>query len=107
MAKLTWAPTAIGDIKSIAAFIGRDSIKAASNQVQRFFEKASILEKHPSIGKPTPEIGDDRYREIHCGRYRIIYKISSADDVYILTIHHQSRLLDSNPVMKSRLKKRR
>ena len=107
MAKLTWAPSAITDIKSIAEFISRDSMKAAANQVERFFEKAAILEKHPSIGRPTPEIGNDKYREILCGRYRIIYKVESDDHLYVLTVHHQSRLLKNNPVINQRLKKRK
>ena len=107
MAKLIWAPSAIADIKSIASFIGRDSLKAASNQVQRFFEKTAILEQHPTIGKPTPEIGDENYREILCGRYRIIYKIKTPEEVYILTVHHQSRLIKNNPALKTRLKRKK
>jgi len=105
MAKLIWAPSAIADIKSIAEFISKDSVKAASNQIERFFEKAAILEKFPTLGKTTPEIGNEKYREILSGRYRIIYKIESEELIYILTVHHQSRLLQNNPIIKQSLKK--
>jgi mRNA-degrading endonuclease RelE of RelBE toxin-antitoxin system len=38
--------------------------------------------------------------------YRIIYKIISDTEVHILTVHHQARLLENNPVFKRKLKKK-
>jgi plasmid stabilization system protein ParE len=45
MAELIWAPTAIADIENIAEYNGKDSVKAASNQIQTFFDRAEILIK--------------------------------------------------------------
>ena len=105
MAELIWSPTAIKDIQNIAEYIGKDSLIAASNMVERFFEKAEILTKYPTIGTPTPELKDNNYRQILCSRYRIIYKFVSESEVHILTIHHQARLLENNPVFKKKLRK--
>lgn len=105
MAEITWAPSSLKDIKSIAEFIANDSVQAASNMVALFFEKAKILERYPLIGKPVPEIKVKYLKEILVSRYRIIYEIISQDEVHILSVHHQSRLLKNNPTFKKRLRK--
>ncbi len=43
MVKVKWTYQAIEDIEGIAEFIAKDSEKYAAIQVQRFFDKASIL----------------------------------------------------------------
>jgi addiction module RelE/StbE family toxin len=105
MAEITWAPSALKDIKSIAEYIERDSLQAACNMVELFFEKATILEKYPLLGKPVPELKVKYLREILVSRYRIIYEVYSEDEVYILSVHHQSRLLKNNPTFKRRMRK--
>lgn len=105
MAEIIWAPSSLKDIKLIAEYIGSDSELAASNMVRLFFEKVKILERYPLIGKPVPEIKVNNLREILVSRYRIIYEIFSQDEVHILSVHHQSRLLKNNPTFKKRLRK--
>ena len=105
MVKIIWAPSAIKDIDGIAEYIAKDSFTAAKNMVELFFEKAKILEKYPQYGKPVPETKNALVREILVSRYRIIYEVSAETSVNILTVHHQSRLLQNNPVFKKRLKK--
>lgn len=105
MAKITWALSALTDIDSIATFISADSTKAAKNMVESFFESAEILKLFPFYGKPIKEIKDTSLREIPVGRYRIIYEVYSENEVNILSVHHQSRLLKNNPVFKKRLRK--
>ena len=56
MAEIIWAPSALKDIAAIAAYIAVDSVGAAKNMVELFFEKATILEHYLLIGKPVPEI---------------------------------------------------
>ena len=104
MAQLIWAPSALKDIDTIAKYISKDSILAAENIVHLFFERAEILIKHPTFGKPVPEVNDSRFREIVVSRYRIIYELISEQSVSIITVHHQSRLLKNNPTMKKQLK---
>ena len=104
MVKIIWAPSSLRDIDAIAYFIALDSEKAASNMVELFFEKAKILERYPLYGKPVRETKSPFLREILVSRYRIIYEVFSENEVNILTIHHQSRLLKNNPVFRKRLK---
>lgn len=54
MAELIWAPSSIKDIENIAGYITKDSIQAAENLVQLFFDKAEILSRYPKYGKPVP-----------------------------------------------------
>lgn len=105
MVEIIWAPSSLKDIKSIAEYIANDSIQAASNMVALFFDKVKVLERHPLIGKPVPEIKASYLREILVSRYRIIYEVVAQDEVHILAVHHQSRLLKNNPTFKKRLRK--
>ncbi len=104
MAQLIWAPSALKDIDTIAAYISKDSIQAAENIVELFFDKAEVLTKHPKFGKPVPEANDPAFREILVSRYRIIYELVNSKSVNIITVHHQSRLIKNNPVFKKKLK---
>ena len=104
MAQLIWAPSALKDIDTIATYIAKDSIQAAENIVELFFEKAEVLSKHPGFGKPVPETNNPAFREILVSRYRIIYELISNKSINIITVHHQSRLLKNNPVFKTKLK---
>ena len=103
MVELIWAPSAIKDIENIANFISKDSVQAAENLVQLFFEKADILTRYPKFGKPVPELKNAKFRELLVSRYRIIYELISDSQIHILTIHHQSRLLKNNPGIKRKL----
>ena len=105
MAEIIWAPSALKDIDAIADYIANDSVQAAENMVALFFEKAVILERFPLIGKPVPETSVRYLREILVSRYRIIYEVITTEEVHILSVHHQSRLLKNNPTFKKRLKK--
>ena len=105
MAEIIWAPSAIKDITAIAEYISNDSVLAAENMVVLFFEKAHILERYPLIGKPVPEIRVNYLREILVSRYRIIYEVIEENEVHILSVHHQSRLLRNNPTFKKRIRK--
>ena len=104
MAQLIWAPSALKDINTIATYIAKDSIQAAENIVELFFDKAEVLVKHPGFGKPIPEINYPVFRAILVSRYRIIYEIADNKTINIITVHHQSRLLKNNSVFKKKLK---
>ena len=94
MVKIIWTQRSLNDLKSIAEFISKDSVKYASLTLQRILEVTLYLENNPRIGRMVPEVGrNDKIREIIFGNYRIIYKISSSLIVHILTIHHSARRL--------------
>ena len=104
MAEIVWSPSSVKDINAIAEYIAKDSLMAAKNMVELFFQKAEILSRFPHYGKQVPETKNSFLREILVGRYRIIYEVFSEDQVNILTVHHQSRLLKNNPSVKRKLK---
>lgn len=97
MAKVIWTDQAIEDINNIAEFIAKDSFKYAQIQVSKFFDSALLLESNSKIGRRVPETHDDLIREIISGSYRIIYKIRSSKEILIITVHHSSRAMKSNP----------
>ena len=104
MAEIVWTPSSIKDINAIAEYIAKDSLMAAKNMVELFFQKAEILSRFPHYGKQVPETKNSFLREILVGRYRIIYEVFSEDQVNILSVHHQSRLLKNNPSIKRKIK---
>ncbi len=65
---------------------------------------AEALETYPYRGRIVPEIGLSTIRQLLCGHYRIIYEVLKENKIGVLTVHHQSRLLKNNPVMKRRLR---
>lgn len=95
MAEIIWTETALNDIDNIAEYISIESVFYAKQFVQKIFSSADRLKKFPQIGKLVPELPGYSYREILLKRYRIIYRIHS-DIVYIISVHHSSRLLENN-----------
>ncbi|TAM99158.1 MAG: type II toxin-antitoxin system RelE/ParE family toxin [Chitinophagaceae bacterium] len=93
MVEINWTDQALEDIESIAMYISRDSKKYAALQIDRFFEKADILEFHPRIGRMVPEMNMPSVRELIEGNYRIIYRILSSKRIDILTVHNFAQKL--------------
>jgi addiction module RelE/StbE family toxin len=94
MVKIIWTQRSLNDLKSIAEYIAKDSVKYASLTLQRILDVTNYLETNPRIGRMVPEVGkNDKIREIIFGNFRIIYKISSSQSVHILTVHHSARRL--------------
>ena len=94
MVKIIWTQKSLTDLKSIAEYISKDSIKYASFTVERLINVTSYLETNPRIGRMVPEMRrQDKIREIILGNYRIIYKITSPQTIHILTVHHSYKRL--------------
>lgn len=92
MVKIIWTHRSLTDLKTIADYISKDSLRYASLTIERIINMTLHLETNPRIGRMVPEIGKvDSIREIILGNYRIIYKISSSEIIHILTVHHTSR----------------
>ena len=96
--EVKWTTLSLEDIENIAGFIAKDSEQYALIQTERFFERVKVLESHPEFGKIVPELGTKSIRQLVEGNYRIIYHVISTTRIDILTIHHRSRLLSSNPL---------
>ena len=93
MVQINWTNQAKSDLKNIAEFISRDSVRYAKSQIIRIKQRASILKNHPLAGRTVPEYEVQEVRELIEGNYRIIYKLVNNERVDILTIHHSSRMM--------------
>jgi len=94
MVKIIWTQRSLTDLKSIAEYISKDSVKYAFLTLERIIDVTKYIETNPRIGRMVPEMGrNDKIREIIFGNYRIIYKIAKTMTVYILTVHHSAKRL--------------
>ncbi|MGS2761975.1 type II toxin-antitoxin system RelE/ParE family toxin [Sinomicrobium sp. M5D2P9] len=91
MVRINWTFQAKDDLKDIAEYIAKDSVRYARLQVVRIRQRTSILKKQLHSGKVVSEINKFNIRELVEGNYRIIYKIVDENRVDILTVHHASR----------------
>ena len=91
MVRVNWTFQAMDDLEGIAEYISRDSRRYAKLQVLKLKNRTIILKSQIRSGKIVPEINKENIRELVEGRYRIIYKIVTKDQVDILTIHHTAR----------------
>jgi toxin ParE1/3/4 len=91
MVRINWTPQASDDLKGIADYISRDSVKYAKLQVYRIIQRTQILKSYSRAGNVTPELNNPIIRELMEGNYRIIYKLVSENQVDIITIHHSAR----------------
>jgi toxin ParE1/3/4 len=99
MVVIKWTDQSLGDVRNIAEFIAKDSVKYARIQTKIFFDRVEILKKYPKAGRIVPELNKEYLRELIQGNYRIIYKLISLKRIDILTVHHSNRLLGNNPYL--------
>ncbi len=98
MVRINWTFQAKEDLKSIMEFISKDSKRYAKLQVLRIKYRTCILNSQIYLGKIVPEIDKQNIRELVEGRYRIIYKIVSKNQIDILTVHHSVRDLTKREI---------
>jgi len=94
MARLIWTEPALLDLDDIAEYIALDDPLAASQYVQRVFDRVARLESHPQSGKRPPELHRSPYREVVVPPCRVFYRVEG-DVVYILYVMRAERLLRS------------
>lgn len=75
MAKVIWAPSALDDIESIAAYIAKNSVEMASLFVSRLFDATDRLQEFPFSGRMIPEINNPECPEVIYSTYRIMYRV--------------------------------
>jgi len=91
MVPINWTNQSKSDLKGVAEYVSRDSVRYAKNQLFRIRKKTSIFRKHPHSGRIVPEFETSEIRELFKGNYRIIYRLVNPQRIDILTIHHSSR----------------
>lgn len=95
---IVWSPLAVERASEIADYIACDKPSAAEKWIKTIFSKVEQLETSPEIGRIVPEIGNDRFREILYGNYRIIYRIE-AERISVLTIRHGKQILPIKEIL--------
>ncbi len=93
MVQINWTNQAKSDLKNIAEFISRDSVRYAKSQINRIKQRTNILRNYPLSGRTVPEYEVQEVRELIEGNYRIIYKLVDKERIDILTIYHSSRMM--------------
>ena len=97
MVKIRWTDFALDNLIAIGDYIEKDSFIYAQRVVDSLFNAVDILGQHPLAGRKVPEFNDMNIRELIYGRYRIVYKLVSKEDIDIITVHHSARLLRTLP----------
>jgi toxin ParE1/3/4 len=90
--KIIWSPLAVDGASEIAEYIARDKPSAADKWINTVFSKVKQLESSPEIGRIVPEIGNNQFREMIYGNYRIIYRVEKKQ-ISILTVRHGKQIL--------------
>ena len=92
MVKIIWSDLAIEDLKSIHDYISKDSIRYASEMIERIIQRVDQLENFPNSGRKVPEFDNELIRELIVDNYRIVYNVDE-QFVSISRIHHSSKLI--------------
>ena len=90
--KLTWAPSAILDLKDIFSFIAESSPQNSIRFIKSIFQQVEQITNFPKSGRIVPEFDDPVIREIIRKPCRIIYRLKSDDSIIeIVRIWHAAR----------------
>jgi toxin ParE1/3/4 len=96
--KIIWSPLAIDKTSEIAEYIALDKPSAADKWITKVFSKVEQLASSPETGRVVPEIGDEQFRELIYGNYRIAYRFEKKQ-VSILTIRHGKQILPIDEIL--------
>ncbi len=91
MNRVVWASQAIADVEAIRDYISRDSPHYGSVVVSQIVRAAGRLEEFPLSGRIVPERPDSKLRELLCGNYRIVYRVTG-DLIEVVTVFHGARI---------------
>ena len=96
--KIVWSPLALERASEIVDYIAQDKPSAAKSWIDTVFSKVESLEVSPAIGRIVPEIGNEQFRELIYGNYRIIYRFYKRQ-ISVLTIHHGKQILPVDEIL--------
>ena len=91
MTRVVWTPQAIVDVEEIRNYISRDSRHYAAVVVEQIMRAVERLEQFPRSGRSVPERPDSTLRELLCGNYRIVYRVTD-DLIEVVTVFHGARM---------------
>jgi len=87
---VSWARTAVEDLRHLEGYIAADSPFYARRLVDKILEASGQLHAFPRSGRKVPEADREEIRELIVQGYRIIYRVTPSE-VQILTVVHGSR----------------
>ena len=91
MVRIKWTEQAKFDLKDIADYISKGSLKYAKITVINLRLRTNILKSHIRTGTVVPEYEIEFIRELIEGNYRIIYFINNENLIEILAVIHGAR----------------
>ena len=91
MVQVRWTTQAKFDLKEIAVYISKGSVKYAKIMVINLKLRTNILKSHIRTGTVVPEYEIEFIRELIEGNYRIIYLITTENLIEILAVIHGAR----------------
>jgi plasmid stabilization system protein ParE len=97
--KIVWTFQVRKDLKCIKEYIQKDSHYYAEKLIAHLYEKADVLQDYPEIGIPVLPEKYKCLRKVLYQSYKIIYHFSDIQ-VTIITVHHQSRLIENIQAIK-------
>ena len=86
------SPSARGDLRDIVRYISLDSPERAVRFGQFLISNTKRLADFPELGRVVPEFDDASIREIVVRSYRVIYRVSHAEQrVDVARFRHGAR----------------
>ena len=95
MVKINWTNAAIDDLQAAHEYAQASPV-FANRLIEHLVARADILANFPNAGRPVPEFGNAKIRELVEGNFRIVYRVVSRERVDITRVHHASQPL-TNP----------
>jgi plasmid stabilization system protein ParE len=90
--KILRSPETIEDLEALTAYIASANVRAAVATGRAILRKTRGIPQNPHVGRIVPERNDQEIREIFCGNYCIIHRLSgNADRIEIMRIWHGAR----------------
>lgn len=89
--RIKFLVSAMEDMRSIKAFIGKDNPEAAVRMIKRIRAAVEHLEEFPHSGRIIPETNNPQLREVIISSYRIMYQITGSA-IKIFAVYEGHRL---------------
>jgi toxin ParE1/3/4 len=92
MAEVIWTEPALQELDAIAEYIALDHPAAASQLIQKVFDKIDRLGDFPQSGRIPSELPDSVYREVVVPPCRIFYR-EDKNRILVLYVMREERQL--------------
>lgn len=89
--RIKFLVSALEDMRSIKAYIGRDNPEAAVRMIKKIRAAVKHLEEFPNSGRIIPESNNPQLREIIISNYRVMYQVSESA-INIFAVYEGHRL---------------